>query len=152
MARDVEELIAFQLATELKRGVYALIETTPLRRDPELTDQLRRASRSAPRLIAEGFGRYLPGDFSRYLRQANGELKEVVECLSDGIDRKLLTPEQVVPLRRLSRRASKAASGLIRYLSTAQPPNGPDRRRRTKEPRSIEPEPPEPPEPPEQDS
>jgi hypothetical protein len=44
------------------------------------------------------------GDFARYLRDANAELKETFECLRDGVDRGYFTQEQVVPLQRLSKR------------------------------------------------
>ena len=126
-------------------------------------DHLEGAVSSTPRLIAEGFGRYLPGDFSGYLRKANGELKETLEYLADGVDRGYFTREQIVPLQRLCKRASKAATGLIAYLKTADAPNEEPRRRRTsgrREPKNlkdpqnrknqeelIEQKPPEPPEP-----
>jgi four helix bundle protein len=157
-ARSHEELIVWQLAYELKLRVYELIRTPAIRRDLNLHDQLRNAAGSAPRLVAEGFGRYLPGDFARYLRTANGELKEIFDALRDAVDRGYVTQEQIVPLQRLSKRASKAASGLIKYLRTATPPNEQPRRtsRRRAEPREPKeprepmnktPEPPEPPEP-----
>ena len=84
----------------------------------------------------------MPGDFSGYLRKANGELKETLECLSDGVDRGYFTSEQIVPLQRLCKRASKAATGLIGYLKTAKAPNEEPRRRRTREPKNRR-EPPE---------
>ena len=161
--RSHEEIVAWQLATELKNRVYALIEADArIQRDERFRDHLDGAVSSAPRLIAEGFGRYLPGDFSGYLRKANGELKETLECLHDGVDRGYFSRDQIVPLQRLCKRASKAATGLIAYLRTATPPNEKPRRRRTREPRTREPrtreprnpepteqKPPEPPEPPE---
>ena len=72
-ARSHTDLIAWQLANELKLAVYALIEGGALRQHPQLRDQLQRSASSAPRAIAEGFGRYLPDDFTGYLRYANGE-------------------------------------------------------------------------------
>ncbi len=122
-ARSHEELAVWKLAYELKLGVYALIKRGPITRDLELRDQLRDAARSAPRLIAEGYGRYLPGEFARYLRLANGELKETLDALRDGIDCGHFTREQVIPLHRLIRRASKANANFIRYLRTANPPH-----------------------------
>ena len=93
---------SWQLASELKNRVYALIEADPrIQRDVRFRDHFEGAASSAPRLIAEGFGRYLPGDFSGYLRKANGELKEKLECLQDGVDRGYFTTEQIVPLQRL---------------------------------------------------
>jgi four helix bundle protein len=121
----------WQLAYELKLGVYALIRTRPLAGDRRLVDQLRSAASSAPHLIAEGYGRYFPREFSRYLRNANGELKETFDALRDAVDRGYLVPDQIIPLQRLSRRASKAATELIKYLRTAKPPHEIPPRRRT---------------------
>ena len=77
--RSHKDLIAWQRAYELKLQVYDLIRTGSITRDLDLKDQLQASASAAPRLIAEGFGRYYPSDFSRYLRLANGELKERVE-------------------------------------------------------------------------
>ena len=121
-ARSHTELVAWQLANELKLAAYGLIRTGPVVGDFEFCDQLRRSSSSAPRNIAEGFGRYLPGEFMRYLRVANGELKETSESLQDGCDRGYFLEDQIAPLQRLSRRASKAATCLIAYLRTADAP------------------------------
>ena len=65
-ARSHEELIVWRLAYELKLGVYGLIRSGPITGDRDLVRQLRGASSSAPRLIAEGYGRYFPREFSRY--------------------------------------------------------------------------------------
>jgi len=80
--------------------------------------------------MAEGFGRYYPAEFARYLRLANGELTETVESLDDGVDRNHFTKDQIVPVQRLAKRSSKAASRLAVYLDNADPPNGPSSRRR----------------------
>jgi four helix bundle protein len=138
-ARSHTEVIAWQLANELKLAVYALIEGGPIARHGDLREQLRRSASNAPRAIAEGFGRYLPDDFSRYLRYANGELKETFEALQDGYDRRCFTRDQVEPLQRLSKRASKASSRLIAYLKTAEAPGEPRRPRRA--PRNPIPQP-----------
>jgi hypothetical protein len=49
----------------------------------------------------------LGADFSKYLRWANGELKEMFDTLRDGIDCGYFTLYQVLPLQRLSKRASR---------------------------------------------
>ena len=139
-AQSHEELVVWQLSYQLKLGVYELIKASTIRADRNLHDQLRNAARAAPRLIAEGFGRYLPGEFARYLRTANGELKETFDALRDAVDCGYVKQDQIVPLQRLSKRASKAASSLIEYLRSAAPPNEPAARR----PRRRGNEPPEP--------
>ena len=75
-ARSFTELDAWQLANELKLAVYVLIRSREVQRDVEFRNQLRNAAASAPRNLAEGFGRYFPREFSQYLRIANGSLME----------------------------------------------------------------------------
>jgi four helix bundle protein len=101
-ARSHEELIVWQLAHELKLKIYSLIDGGPIARHVDLCDQLRRSGSSAPRNIAEGFGRYLPGHFIHYLRIANGELRETCDALQDACDRRLPTGEEILPLIRTS--------------------------------------------------
>lgn len=77
----------WRLANELKLGVYGLIGSGPASRDLEFRSQIRNAAASAPRNIAEGFGRYYPREFSQYLRVANGSLMETSNHVRDGVDR-----------------------------------------------------------------
>ena len=119
-AHSHEELIVWQLSHDLKLRVYELVRSGSITRDSDLRTQLCRAAASAPRNIAEGYGRFLPGLFIQALRVANGELKETYDALQDGCDRGHFTREQIVPLQRLSKRASKAVSGLIAYLERAK--------------------------------
>jgi len=122
-ARTFTELDAWKLANQLKLGVYRLIRGGEVSRDFEFRDQIRNAAASAPRNIAEGFGRYAPRDFSHYLRIANGSLMETSNHLQDGVDRGYFTPEQIADLQTVARRASAATTHLIRYLQHASPPN-----------------------------
>jgi four helix bundle protein len=143
-ARTHKELICWQRAYEAKLLVYHLILTSSARRDFEFRKQLREAAGSAPRLMAEGYGRYYPAEFARYLRLAIGELKETIECLDDGVDRRHFAPDQVVAPQRLVKRSIRASSRLAAYLDTAEPPYGPPsasgcrppRRRRRRRPRT----------------
>src|SRR5262249_38307039 len=112
-ARSHKELICWQRAYELKLEVYELLRRGTVTQDCDFRDQLKESASSAPRLIAEGFGRYYPAEFSKYLRLANGELNETVESLDDGVDRRHFTKDQVIPLQRLAKRSSRAASRLI---------------------------------------
>ena len=122
-ARTFTELDAWKLANQLKLRVYALIGSGDARRDFEFRDQIRNAAASAPRNIAEDFGRYAPKDFSQYLRVANGSLMETSNHLQDGVDRGYFTPEQIADAQILAKRASAATTRLIQYLQHASPPN-----------------------------
>ena len=142
-AHSHEELVVWQLAQELKLEVYKLLKTGAVARDFELRNQLRRSAASAPRNIAEGFGRFLPRLFIQYLRIANGSLKETYDALGDACDRGHLTRNEVLPLQRLTKRASSATASLIGYLEHAKPPDDTrddDRKRRRKRPPRQKPE------------
>ena len=127
----LSELDARKLSNQLKLGVYELIRIGAARRDFEFRDQIRNAAASAPRNIAEGFGRYVPREFAQYLRVANGSLMETSNHLQDGVDRTYFRPEQIGELQLLARRASAATTRLIKYLQHASPPNP-----RTREPKN----------------
>jgi four helix bundle protein len=125
MARSFTELAAWQLSNELKIGIYELIRTGPAQADLEFRNQIRNAAASAPRNIAEGFGRFYPKEFSQYLRIANGSLMETSNHLADGVDRRYFRRDDADRLQLLARRASSAVTGLIKYLQTAKPPKNP---------------------------
>ena len=57
-ARSFTDLHRWKLANELKLDVYAVIKSPAVERDCEFRNQIRNAAASAPRNIAEGFGRY----------------------------------------------------------------------------------------------
>jgi four helix bundle protein len=116
--RRFTDLDAWKLANELKIGIYRLITASAAERDFKFRDQLRDSAASAPRNIAEGFGRYLPRDFSQYLRVANGSLMETSNHLEDGCDRGYFKRSDVDPLLVLAKRASAAVTRLIRYLQS----------------------------------
>jgi four helix bundle protein len=74
-ARSHKDLICWQRAYELKLKVYELFRSGTVTHDFDFRDQLKESASSAPRLIAEGFGRYYPAEFSKYFRLANGSSK-----------------------------------------------------------------------------
>jgi four helix bundle protein len=119
-ARSFTDLHCWKLANELKLGVYAVIKSPAVERDCEFRNQIRNAAASAPRNIAEGFGRYQPKEFGQYLRVANGSLMETSNHLQDGVDRGYFQQQDVAPLLILARRSSAATTRLLRYLKTAK--------------------------------
>src|SRR5215475_6795239 len=76
VATRFEELECWQLACELERRVLAFINKPPASHDVEYCRQIRKSTSSPPANIAEGFGRYYPGDFARFMRNALGSLHE----------------------------------------------------------------------------
>jgi four helix bundle protein len=114
--RRYEDLVVWRLSYELQREVFAITETGPVTRDFSFRNQIRDASASGPRNIAEGFGRFNPADFARYLEIAKGSLTETHQHLRDGRDRGYFSEPDCARLSKLTGRAAKAAISLIRYL------------------------------------
>jgi four helix bundle protein len=83
-ARRFEELRAWQLSMELSDLIYEITEDGPCVKDFEFRGQIREAAEAAAPLIAEGFIRFTPDEFVRYLRMARGEIAEVQSKLKSG--------------------------------------------------------------------
>jgi hypothetical protein len=72
-AKTFEELRAWQLAAALSDQIVAVCAMPVLQGDLTFRDQLREAAEAAPRVIAEGFGRWSRREFARYLVMARAE-------------------------------------------------------------------------------
>jgi four helix bundle protein len=116
MARTYRELEAWQLATELRRGVLKLVAKPPTSRNLKFCDQIVDSSSSPARNIAEGFGRFGPTEFARFLDIARGSLDETDNHLRDGVERSYFPPETAGQLIRLAARCKAAIEQLQAYL------------------------------------
>ena len=125
-ARRYEDLEAWQLCRQLADEVAALLATRQASDDFDLFDQLKSASRSPCRNIAEGFGRYYPKEFAPFLRIAKGSLLETGEHLRDARGARWITAEREGELIRLRDRAIAATVRFLAYLES-DPPQGPHR-------------------------
>jgi four helix bundle protein len=126
-ARSVDELDAWKLsAGALRDRIFDATEKGPASRDFPFRDQIRDASRSAPRNLAEGFGAYMPREFARFTRIARRSLVETQNHLLDGHTRKYFTERTTAELLSLCRRALGATTKLLRYLDgcNGKPPTG----------------------------
>jgi four helix bundle protein len=124
-ARTYRELVCWQLANELKRRVYAFIAVPLVAQDREFCRQIRNSARGGPRTISEGFGRFRPADFARYLEYAHASLNETQNHLDDALDCKYLTTAEHRDLYALADRAIGATTKLHTYLeSCKRPPHG----------------------------
>jgi four helix bundle protein len=119
-AHTIEELVAWQLANELRLEVIAFTANLPARRDFKYCAQIRDAADSAGANTAEGFERKNDGDFVRFLAIARGSLGEVRDRLISGHARRFLGEETFARLTSLSRRALAANTRLQQYLDTCR--------------------------------
>ena len=127
VAHHYEDLIFWQLATELRDRLYAVVERANVRRDFGYVDQVRESAASGPSNIAEGFGRRSNAEFLHYLDIARGSLNEVQNHLKDGVARRYIEEQEFRELLTLSRRAIAALARFQRYLRrNKRPPDGND--------------------------
>ena len=112
-ARNLGELIAWQLANKHSDAVFELIQSEPCRRDVTFCEQIRDASSAVAPLIAEGFVRFTPAEFAKYLRWAKAEIAETQTHLRNGQAKGYFTEEQALPAWRISKRLMKATSRLL---------------------------------------
>ena len=117
-ARRFQELEAWRLSDELKREVYALLETKVASSDFRFCAQMRESAASAPRNIAEGFGRFRPAPFAQFVEIAIGSIMETQDALKDGVDRRYFTEDGIARARSLAERSLQVSVKLLRYLKS----------------------------------
>jgi four helix bundle protein len=121
--RDYRQLEAWKLADAVRTEIHRLTARPEFRHHLRLRTQLQTAAESACANIAEGFSRYRPKDFARFLRIANGSLSETIEHLTSAAALGLVDAADAARITSLARRSRGAATQLIRYLAAAKPPN-----------------------------
>jgi four helix bundle protein len=114
--RDFRDLIAWQVARVLVKGIYVITRAFPREELYGLTQQLRRAAISVPSNIAEGYGRGTRKDYYRFLQMARGSLYEVQTQLILAEDLGYVEPGSVEPLVGDLNRCSRLLHGLIKSL------------------------------------
>ena len=118
--RDHSELHVWKLSDEMRSCVREWLSKPGFRRDVELHDQLKTAADSACTNIAEGFSRYHPRDFARFLRTTKGSLSETVVHIGSALALGYVSDAEAQRVCSLARRARGAATRLIIYLETAE--------------------------------
>jgi four helix bundle protein len=73
---DYRRLLVWKRSHALTLTIYQLTQTLPKGELYGLVAQLRRSAASIPANIAEGCGRNMPGDMTRFLRIALGSANE----------------------------------------------------------------------------
>ena len=111
-----EDLVAWKLAVQLEQVVDRYCDRPSIKRDFKFRDQLADAAASAPRNIAEGFGRYYHPEFAQFARIAKASEEEVINHFLDANRKGYITPAECEDGLHAARKALKAVNGLIRYL------------------------------------
>jgi len=112
-----EDILAWQKARELTKGIYDLTSSSEFSRDFGLKEQMRRASVSIMLNIAEGFARKTDKDFSKFLIQAHGSAAEVQSGLYVALDQGYVTQSQFDYINKKADEISAMTMKLSHYLS-----------------------------------
>jgi four helix bundle protein len=114
---DYRRLVAWQVAEELVREVYAATRQMPSAEQFGLTSQMRRAAVSIVANIAEGAGRSGDRELRRFLRIARGSAEELLCEIRVAMQLAFLTSDVGAPLASKADRVGALLSGLIQSQS-----------------------------------
>jgi four helix bundle protein len=107
--RRYQDLIAWQTGDKFKAEFAASsLAALPQTKDFRYRSQILESARSVPANIAEGFVRYSPREFVRFLGFALGSLVEAEARLRDGIQLGYFRSEDCSAAFRLARRCFTA--------------------------------------------
>jgi len=103
-------LITWQLADQFNDAVHDLVMgSSASATDRPYRNQVLDAASGVPSNVAEGFLRYSPREFAKFLDYAMGLLVEAENRLRDGIRRRYFDADQCAPAFQLGRRCLTAA-------------------------------------------
>ena len=119
-AKRFEDLRAWQAARAFKLGVYELLDAGLLSAHPRLESQLREAAAGAPSQISEGYGRFDPADFARFVKMARASILECRNHLQDGVDRRVIDDDTKQALSARADEALLEIGGLLDYLHSPE--------------------------------
>jgi four helix bundle protein len=118
--RRFTDLRAWQTCDAYKKAVYRLCALGPLSRDWTRRRQLEEAVAGPPAHIAEGFGRFNPADFGRFLVLARASLMESQNHLRDAVDRGYIREAERLGHNQLAEAALQEVTGLMEYLQSPE--------------------------------
>ncbi len=131
-ARRFEDLIAWQRMHELSIEIWKSTDRPPASQDFDFRDQIRDASDSAQRNIAEGFGRFNPPQFVHFLDIARASATETKALLKKGLAIGYWQAPECERLELLADRGLQAVAKLQRYLRSPQAKRNAARRYRSR--------------------
>nr|WP_315148303.1 four helix bundle protein [uncultured Flavobacterium sp.] len=115
-----EDLEIWQKARELCQYVELLIQTTSLKTNYSLKDQIDRSSGSIMDNIAEGFERNGNREFIQFLSIAKGSAAEVKSQSYRAFDKKLISEEQHLKLNEMTEIEKNKIGAMMHYLHNCE--------------------------------
>ena len=122
MAKRYSDLICWQLARDLRREVFTLTSNSTFNQNFKIRDQLRDASSSACANISEGFARLTHREFHRFLEVSRSSVNEVEDRLTESVEKRYLTEQDIRTSLNLCKRTRVATSRLMASLKQRPDP------------------------------
>ena len=135
MVDRYQDLIAWQTAELFKEDVFRLLDTSSTaKRDLQFCSDIRETVRSVSNNIVEGFLRFNPREYARFLSFALGSLGETESDIRDGIRLGYFKAADCEGAFRLARRCLTATVRLKRSQDRIRGPRPPKRSKRKNRP------------------
>ena len=113
----MRDLAVYRLCEKVMLAVEAATANAAAKSDRRFCDQINDAALDAASDVAEGFVRYYPREFARFLDYALASLKEVSTRAEAGYRRRYFRAEDVSEILRLCAQADKAVRKLRGLLA-----------------------------------
>ena len=114
--KEFEDLDIWKLAREICKKVEVLFQTTSLKANFAMRDQMERSSGSIMDNIAEGYGRGGNQEFHNFLSYSKGSTSELKSQLYRAFDKKLISFEQYEGLILLCNEEENKIGAFMFYL------------------------------------
>ncbi len=111
-----QDLDVWRVAMDLAQQAYEVTRAFPKEEQFGMTSQIRRSATSIPANIVEEYGRQSRGDFARFLRIAQGSVKELETHLLLASRVGLLENGAEGELLEMADRVGRMLRGLIRSV------------------------------------
>ncbi len=118
--KSFEDLECWKSCQELKQFVRKVINKLPKGEKYDLIDNIRRASRSTTRNLAEGYGRHHHQENLQFTRISRGSAYEVLDDLITAFDEGYIDQKNLQIGRDLVNKTLKLINGYIRYLEKSK--------------------------------
>ncbi len=112
-----EDLDCYKLSLQLMVNVHDVANKLPPHEKFDLADQMRRASKSTPANIAEGYGRHHWLDALRFYYIARGSLNETINHFITARTLEYVEQRLFEELYQLARQCERALNGYIAYVN-----------------------------------
>ena len=117
MANTLEELPIYEEVLKFWSAVHEILQTSALRRDRDLYEQIADANDSVDANMKEGFEQPTDVSFSNFVFIAKGSTAEVIARMRQARRKHLISEAQLSQVEQLGVPLGKMMGGFIKYLN-----------------------------------